>query len=217
MSAPRFDNNYCKNRVKPSLLKDIKTEAILVFSRTALERFFSELQASDIEIQSSKDEETHYVYSTLKTLLVHLQDCVVNADYLIDLAKSSKNNPLLQVVAKKEDSLMSYYDLMAKKVRSYYHEKPLRLPELLVICVLSEWLLGEEKSTHLYPFLNDIDFLDLLSKFEINRKLFQKDDVCAISEIHEVSFKIIEKLKSFTYKLNTHRVSKTRKKSKRSK
>ena len=215
MSALKIDNNYCKNRVKPSLLRDIKTEAMLVFSRTALERFFVELDASDLKVNTSKDEETRYVYDTLRALLGQLQECVVNADYLINISHNAVGNPLLQAVVKKEESLMNYYDVMAKKVRSYYQEKPLRLPEFLVICVLSEWILGEEKSTHLYPFLNDIDFLELIAKFEMNRQLFEKDDICAISEIHDVSFKVVEKLKAYQYKINTNRVSKTRKKSKR--
>ena len=211
MSALNHINYPCINRIKPTLLRDIKTEALLVFARTALERFFAEIDASDIKLTSA-DEETTYVYTTLKKFLVDLQECVVNADYLIDIAKNSNKSPLLHMLAKKEDSLTCYYDLMARKVRSFYQEKPLLLPELLVICVLAEWILGEEKSTNLYPFLNDIDFLELMSKFEMNRKLFERDDSCTVSEIHEVSFKLVEGLKKYSYKVNKNRVSKSRKK-----
>ena len=33
----------CKNRVKPKLLRDIKTEALLVFIRTTLEQSFQQI------------------------------------------------------------------------------------------------------------------------------------------------------------------------------
>ena len=33
----------CSNRIKPKLLRDIKTEALLAFIRTTLEEYFKEL------------------------------------------------------------------------------------------------------------------------------------------------------------------------------
>ena len=37
-------NTNCKNRIKPKLIRDVKTEALLVFARTALERFFAKMK-----------------------------------------------------------------------------------------------------------------------------------------------------------------------------
>ena len=205
-----FISDGCKNRIKPFMLRDVKTEALLVFARTALERYFKKLDEADVEAVVGTSEETAYIYNTLRELLAHLQECVVNADYLINLVQSAKKHSELKVLARKEEPLIAYYDAMAQKVRSYYEEKPAYLPELLVICVLAEWILGEERSTHIYPFLDEIDFLELIGKFEENRKCPRKDDECRISEIHELSFKIIEKLKNHKYKVNKSRVSKTR-------
>jgi len=204
-------SDNCTNRIKPSLLRDVKTEALLVFARTALERYFAQVDESSIELKLSTNEETRYTYDTLKKLLMHLQESVVNVDYLINLIQNAKKYPALKVLAKKEESLISYYDIMAKKVRSYYKEEPASLPELLVICVLAEWILGEEKSTNLYPFLKEIDFLELMGSFENNRKAFEREGKCKVSEIHELSFVIVEKLKRYKFKVNTTRVSKTRK------
>jgi len=209
-------NNYlsdnCKNRIKPSLLRDVKTEALLVFARTSLERYFSELGEVNMQNIMNSDEEFTYVYTTLGKLLTHLQECVVNVDYLINLAQVENKHPAFKVLSKQEEPLVNYYNIMAQKVRSHYDGKPAYLPELLVICVLSEWIQGEEKSTHIYPFLNDIDFLELIGKFEDHRKHFNKDNECKISEIHELSFKVTEKLKSCKYKVNKNRTSKARKK-----
>lgn len=205
-------SDNCTNRIKPSLLRDVKTEAVLVFARTALERYFAELGEANMKEIMGSDEEFTYVYTTLGKLLTHLQECVVNVDYLINLAQVENTHPAYKVISKQEEPLVGYYNIMAQKVRSHYQGKPAFLPELLVICVLSEWILGEEKSTHFYPFLNEIDFLELIGKFEDHRKHFYKDNECKISEIHELSFKLTEKLKNHKYKVNKSRVSKARKK-----
>lgn len=205
-------SNNCTNRIKPSLLRDVKTEALLVFARTALERYFTELDEAKISDVIEKNEEASYVYSTLKNLLFKLQESVVNVDYLLNLAQATKQYPVLKVLMKQEEPLMNYYDIMAQKVRSYYKERSAYLPELLVISALANWVDEEEKSTNIYPFLNEIDFLDLISKFEINREYFNKDNECKVSEILDLSCGVIQSLKQYKYKANKHRVSKSRKK-----
>ncbi len=207
-----FISNNCIKRIKPSMLRDVKTEALLVFARTALERYFRELDEADTQTACETDEAATYVYNTLKKLLEQLQSCVVNVDYLINLVQSSKRHPELKLLLKREEPLMDYYDVMAQQVRSHFQGQAVYLPVFLVISVLAEWILGEEKPTHIYPFLNEIDFLELIGKFEGKREHFYQDESCKISEIHELSFKIIEKLKNYKYKANKSRVSKTRRK-----
>lgn len=204
--------NNCVKRIKPSLLRDVKTEAVLVFSRTALERYFAQLDSVGIQTVSSENEEADYVNSILRKLLKQLQECVVNVDYMINIVHNAKINPAFSIVKKQEEPLMEYYDVMASQVRNHYEEQPVYLPVFLVTCVLAEWILGEEKSTNMYPFLDQIDFLELIGKFEENRKQFEKNDECTIGEIHELSFKIITKLTNYKYKTNKNRVSKTRRK-----
>jgi len=205
-------NNNCTKRIKPTLLRDVKTEALLVFARTALERFFKHIQEKNLEPKVKTDTDTLYVYNTLKELKDNLQVCVVNADYLINLVQGANRYPQLKTLAKHEEPLMHYYDAMAYKVGSHFENKPAYIPEFLVVCVLSHWIVEEEKSVDLYPFLKEIDFALLIDMFESNREAYQKDGQCIISDIHEVSLLIVDKLKNKKYKVNTSRVSKTRKK-----
>ncbi len=207
--------NYCTNRIKPSLLRDVKTEALLVFARTALERYFAQIDQANMQSVSETDTEAAYVYDTLKRFLAQLQSCVVNADYLINVVHNAQRDPAFRILKKQEEPLMDYYDIMAQRVRTHFNGEFVYLPVFLVVCVLAEWVLGEEKSTHIYPFLDEIDFLELIGKFEDNREHFYQDNECKISEIHELSFKIIEKLKNHRYKANKNRVSKSRRKSPR--
>lgn len=205
------------HRIKPSLLRDVKTEALLVFARTALERYFIQIEQSGYSPSLSTPEETTYVYDTLKALTAALQMSVVNVDYLIVLVKSSEKYPKLRQASRFEAPLIAYYNTMAHKVASHFYQKFASLPEFLIICVLSHWILEEEKSVHLYPFLNQFDFMTLMDKFEMNRERFLLENECVISDIHAVAISIIEKLKEKKFKSTPNRVSKTRNKNKKAK
>jgi hypothetical protein len=207
------DLPYCsKNRIKAKMLNGIKTEAILVFARTALERYFIHIQEKKYTQTLASDEDTKYVYEVLMTLKNNLQKHVVNVDYLIDVVQGAKINSDLKKLAKYEEPLINYYDVMARQVSNHFIKKPAYIPEFLVICVLSHWIIEEENSIDLYPFLAEIDFTLLISKFELNRKEFEKDNKCIISDIFSVSSSIVEKLIRYKYKINKERISKTRKK-----
>ena len=212
ISINSFLKDNCKNRVKPVILRDVKTEALLVFARTALERYFFQVEESEYDLSVGMKADTEYVYDTLKTLRDKLQESVVNVDYLMTLAKYADKYPHLKRLAKYEEPLRDYYNAMAQKVSSHFSNKPSFIPEFLVICVLSHWILEEEKSVDLYPFLKEIDFTLLIDKFETNREYFEQNDNGIIEDIHNVSVRIVEKLKEKKYKANTGRVSKTRKK-----
>lgn len=204
--------NNCTNRIKPSLLRDVKTEAILVFARTALERYFKQLDTESSLANITTDEDSVYVYETLKSLLVNLQENVVNVDYLITLVQYEQVSPQARLLKKQEEPLMEYYNCMAQQVKNHFNDDLVYLPAFLVITVLAEWTLGQEKSTSIYPFLDEIDFLELMASFEKRRESFANNDSCHVSDIHELSLNVVERLKNFKYKINKKRVSKTRKK-----
>lgn len=212
LSIEQFLKDNCKNRIKPTILRDVKTEALLVFTRTALERYFNQIQENGCHPIIGTQEDTAYVYDTLRELRDRLQESVVNVDYLLTLAKYGDKYPHLKKLAKHEEPLRDYYNAMAQKVVNHFSDKPSFIPEFLVVCVLSHWILEEEKSVHLYPFLKEIDFALLIDKFEINREYFEQNNDGIIADMHNVSVSIVEKLKAKKYKANTNRVSKTRKK-----
>lgn len=204
-------NNNCKNRIRPCLMRDVKTEALLVFARTALERFFKRLDDNNLQPIVGTDEDTEYIYDSLRELLCKLQDCVVNVDYLIDLLQSAKKNPDLKKFEKIEEPLVTYYDSMAKRMEYYFPSKSTFMPEFIVICTLSYWVQEEQKSIILYDFLEDINYNKLIEKFELYGKTLEDENKTLIMDMHKISLNIIETLKATKYKMNRHRVSKTRK------
>ena len=79
----------CPNRIKPKLLRDIKTEALLVFIRTTLEQYFHQIDNNGYYFKLGNEEDNTIVYSTLKELLGELQDTVINSTYLRSLIENA--------------------------------------------------------------------------------------------------------------------------------
>ncbi|PUE63558.1 hypothetical protein [Arcobacter caeni] len=200
----------CKNRVKPKLLRDVKTEALLVFIRTTLEQSFQQIDNFGYSFELGNDEDKELVYSSLKKLLEHLQDTVINSTYLRSLIENSHKNSTLKLLAKKEEPLMIYYDTLIKTIEVCLPNGSSWIPELVVISLLSEWIIEEEKTAYFYPYLKDFDYLDLINRYDNSKKDLDNEKKEIVMHMYKISSKLIEKLKKAEYKINT-----SRKKSKR--
>lgn len=206
--------NYCENRIKPQIIRDVKTEAILVFARTALERYFDRFEKENNKLILNSVEDTNYVNDSLRELLNDLQKYVVNVEYLMTLIQNAKQNPQnleFKKLAKYEEPLITYYDSMAKRISYQFPSKTAAIPELIVINMLSIWFQEEEKSSILYPFINKYDSLKLIGKYEKYSQGLDEDNKKVISLMQKVSIDVVEVLKNVKYKFNTDRKSKVRK------
>ena len=195
----------CKNRVKPKLLRDIKTEALLVFIRTTLEQSFQQIDNVGYNFRLGNDEDNEVVYSSLKGLLEQLQDTVINSTYLRSLIENAHKNATLKILAKKEEPLMVYYDTLIKTIEVCLPNGSSWIPELVVISLLSEWIIEEEKTAYFYPYLKDIDYIDLITRYDRSKKDLDEEKKEIIMNMYKISSKLIEKLKKAEYKINTSR------------
>ena len=205
------NNMTCKNRVKPKLLRDIKTEALLVFIRTTLEQSFYQIDNIGYNFRLGNDEDNDIVYSSLKKLLEQLQDTVINSTYLRSLIENAHKNATLKVLAKKEEPLMVYYDTLIKTIEVCLPNRSFWIPELVVISLLSEWIIEEEKSAYFYPYLKDIDYIDLINRYDNSKKDLDIEKKEIIMNMYKISSRLIEKLKKAEYKINTNRKKTKRK------
>jgi len=197
--------NICKKRIKPTLLRDQKTEALLVFIRTTLEQFFAHMEEHGAIFEISNKEDSEYIYAKLKNLLDNLQECVINSSYLRSLIANAQKNKSLMMVAKKEEPLMVYYDAIVRAIETKLTNGTPWIPELMVISLLSEWILEEEKSVILYPFLNDIDYLSMIDMYDKVKPTLDDDKKEVIMNMYRTSSYLIEKLNNVKYKTNVKR------------
>ena len=193
----------CRNRVKPKLLRDIKTEALLVFVRTTLEDYFYQIEKGSCFFKLSNEEDMKYVHNNLRKLLDYLEDSVINSSYLRSLIENANKNASLRLLAKKEEPLMVYYDSLVKSIERLLPNGTFWIPELIVICLLSEWIVEEEKSIYFYPFLKDFDYIDLINRYEVIKKDLEVDKKEVILNMFIISTKLIEKLKKVDFKFNS--------------
>jgi hypothetical protein len=141
----------------------------------------------------------------LKKLLEKLQDTVINSSYLRSLIENAPKHPSLKVLAKREEPLMVYYDSLVKTIERLLKDGNSWIPELIVIALLSEWIIEEEKSTYFYPFLNDINYLDLLSRYDNAKIGLDKDKKEIMLNMYKISSTLIEKLKNTKYKVSKNK------------
>ncbi len=204
-------NSTCPKRIKPKLLREMKTEALLVFIRTTLEQSFHEIDTNGYQFQIGTQEDNEYVYTTLRILLKQLQECVINSTYLRSLIANSHKNHVLKMLAKKEEPLMVYYDSLIKGIEINLSNGTSWIPELVVISLLSEWLIEEEKSVYLYPFLENVNYMNLINRYDKTKITLEDDKKEVIMNMYRISSDLIQRLKTSTYKLNTTRKSKKKK------
>ena len=156
------------------------------------------------------DEDNEVVYSSLKALLEQLQDTVINSTYLRSLIENAHKNATLKLLAKKEEPLMIYYDTLIKTIEVCLPNGSSWIPELVVISLLSEWIIEEEKTAYFYPYLKDMNYLDLINRYDNSKKDLNNEKKDIMMDMYKLSSKLIEKKKKVEYKINT-----TRKRTKR--
>lgn len=205
-------NFNCPNRTKPKLLREQKTEALLVFIRTTLEQHFQIMDADEKEYpEFSSKEDTEYIYAELNKLLDNLKDCVVNVSYIKSIIENSGKSKIFHMVALKEKPMMVYYDSLAKSIEKNLINGSSWIPEVMVVCLLSQWIIEEEKSSYLYPFLNNFNYLDLIDRFDKAKLEESEEKKEIIMNMYQLSTLLIADLQKCSFKLQS-RKSKKRKK-----
>jgi hypothetical protein len=117
----------------------------------------------------------------------------------------------LKFIAKKEEPLMVYYDSLVKEIERLLKNGSFWIPELVVISLLSEWIIEEEKTAYFYPYLKNIDYLDLINRYDNSKKDLDEEKREIIMNMYKISSKLIERLKKTEYKINTKRKKTKRK------
>lgn len=187
-------------------LEDIKTKALLVFIRATLEQNFSEVENMiGYSFILGNEEDNKFIHDVLKELFVKLKHTVVSSIYLKNLLENSNKNPTATILAKKEAPIMFYYSILVRTIELSLRDGTPWIPELIVVALLSEWLLEEENSSHLYPYLNDFDYVDILSRYDNCRKILEDDKKAIIMNMYKVSSKLISQLKKSEYKIKQNK------------
>ena len=195
------------------LLRDIKTDALLIYIKTVIEELLENIKNEKYKIDLGFEEFNKEIEKNIIELNTKLDKTIINAYELKSFMAYQQLKQSNHKLLPNDEALVFYYNTIVKQIETQLVEGELWIPEQIVLALLSEWVLEEEKSTIFYTFLNDFDYLRLLSYYEKARNNEKNINLRNnILKMYQISSSMIKRLKNSKYKINSSRKSKMRKK-----
>ena len=195
------------------LLRDIKTDALLIYIKTVIEELLENIKNEKYKIDLGFENFNKEIEKNIIELNTKLDKTIINAYELKSFMAYQQMKQTNHKLLPNDEALVFYYNTIVKQIETQLKEGELWIPEQIVLALLSEWVLEEEKSTIFYTFLNDFDYLRLLSYYETARNNEKNINLREnIIRMYQISSSMIKRLKNSKYKINSSRKSKMRKK-----
>ncbi|MDX9901176.1 MAG: hypothetical protein RBT22_06760 [Aliarcobacter sp.] len=195
------------------LLRDIKTDALLIYIKTVIEELLENIKNETYKIDLGYENFNKKIEENIIELNIKLDKTIINAYELKSFMAYQQMKQINHKLLPNDEALVFYYNTIVKQIETQLKEGELWIPEQIVLALLSEWVLEEEKSTIFYTFLNDFDYLRLLSYYETARNNEKNINLREnIIRMYQISSSMIKRLKNSKYKINSSRKSKMRKK-----
>jgi len=191
------------DKIKVKLLREIKTDALLIYIRSVLEELLAKIEKNEYSINLGYDEFNEEIKNNVLFLLSNLQKSILNANELKKIIVMEQNKRPNKRLLPDDEALILYYNTLVLQIESVLHEGEPWIPEQVIFALLSEWVIEESKSTYFYPFLNEIDYLKLLNYYEqIAKEEVETDIKSNVLKMYEIASSMIRKLKNCKYKIN---------------
>ncbi|WP_121626235.1 hypothetical protein [Poseidonibacter antarcticus] len=181
-----------------------KTIALLIYVRSTLEQLFTLIEQKEYALKVLTPEDSKTIIEHLEELLKRLKESEIMNDSIFRNTVNKCKGPNTYY-----EELVTYYNSIVIQIEHNMKNGDLWIPEQFTLCLLSEWLL-EEKHTQYFSYLNDIDYLGLLSKFETIDIEENKEYRLKVSQMYMISSQVIKDLKAIKYQTSTKKSKKKR-------
>ncbi|QDF27726.1 hypothetical protein [Halarcobacter anaerophilus] len=184
------------------ILKDIKTESLLIYVRSVLEDLTNQLENNKYKIDLKNPEISAEIKKNIYFLHNNLEKSVLTQKELARKLISTKDEK------NRYKALAFYYNTLLQEIQASLKEGNHWIPEHIVFSLLCEWVIEEEKPISSFTFLNDVDYIKLLSFYEEPKstKEYRKN----LLKMYKISSSMIEKLKDSKFKNNKPKKSKVK-------
>lgn len=200
-------------QIKMNILRDIKTDALLIYIKTVIEELLANIKKETYKIDLGNIEFNNEIEKNIREINSYLSKNTINAYELKAIMSFEQLKNKSDKLVPNNQALIFYYNLLVKQIETQLQEGDIWIPEQIILSLLSEWLIEENKSIILYPFLKGIDYLKLLSFYETARNNDKNIELRKnIIIMYKISSSMIKKLKNSKYKINSSRKSKKRNK-----
>jgi len=204
-------NNTPKICIK--LLRDIKTDALLIYIKTVIEELLQNVKDEKYKIELGYEAFNKEIEQNIIKLNEKLNSTIINAYQLKSFMAYQQTKQANHKLLPNDEALVFYYNTLVKQIETQLVEGELWIPEQIILALLSEWVLEEEKSIIFYSFLKEFDYVKLLGLYELARNNEKNPNLKSnIKKMYQISSLMIKKLKNSKYKINSTRKSKLRKK-----
>jgi hypothetical protein len=199
------------DKIKIKLLRDIKTDALLIYIRSVLEDLIEKINKNKYKINLGYEEFNEEIKTNVLFLLKNLKKSVLNAHELKEVIYVEQNRRANNKLLPDDEALIFYYNTIVKDIESKLCEGEPWIPEQVIFALLSEWIEEENKSIYFYSFLNEINYTKLLGFYEYARNQEEDKDLKVnVLKMYKISNSMIKKLKNVRYRVNSNRKSKKR-------
>ena len=198
-------------QIKIKLLRDVKTDALLIYIKTVIEELLENIKNEKYKIDLGNKEFNNEIFENISKLNDKLSFSIINAYELKAFVSYQQLKNRKNKLLPNDEALVFYYNSIVKEIESKLDNGELWIPEQIILSLLSEWILEEEKSIEFYPFLKEFNYLKLLGFYETARN-FEKHQQLKenITKMYKISSSMIKRLKNTKYKINNSRKSKVR-------
>ena len=195
------------------LLRDIKTDALLIYIKTVIEELLQNVKDEKYKIELGYEAFNKEIEQNIIKLNEKLNSTIINAYQLKSFMAYQQTKQANHKLLPNDEALVFYYNTLVKQIETQLVEGELWIPEQIILALLSEWVLEEEKSIIFYSFLKEFDYVKLLGLYELARNNEKNPNLKSnIKKMYQISSLMIKKLKNSKYKINSTRKSKLRKK-----
>lgn len=189
--------------IKVKLLREIKTDALLIYIRSVLEELIAKIEKNEYSINLGYSEFNEEIKKNILFLLAKLQQSVLNANELKEIISNEQLKRPNKRLLPDDEALILYYNTLVRQIETVLCDGQPWIPEQVIFALLSEWILEENKSTYFYPFLNEINYLKLLGFYEqIAKEEIETDIKANVLKMYDIASEMIKKLKNSKYKMN---------------
>lgn len=188
-----------EKRLKPKLLREIKSEALLVFCNTLLTLTSDKIEADSIFYDNRFKKEADQIKISIETLRKELNQSIINEEYFTYLMEN-KNKKKIYPIFLKELPLIYYTETLHNTLYKKMQEKQKWIPEFLIFALISQWFIEENNSTKLFNFIELFECNDILSTYE--RVSIKSDNAInqTINDMYKLSLELTSSLKKAKFK-----------------
>jgi len=204
-------------------LKRMKSDTLLMVVAHLLKEF-EEIKANDEnDSVTMTEKDAHFINDATQNLINFLSENVMDSHTLSYVFQNKNSCPIARKLSTHLEPMRAYYKYIITLFSSRLNKGAHWIPELLAFSLIHSFKKEFGKSFSNHPFMENFQIDEIIdiyfSKNVLLKKEFAKQNdesiwkiKTVIDEMYEISEYMVEKYINYSYKVNSTRVSKTRKK-----